>query len=58
MKVCTSVVKAQDGRDESRTVSDGYEAREDEVALFLWFKQKQEEEIQITGPFVQAKARE
>ena len=29
-----------------------------ETALFLWFKQKQEEGIPITGPIVQAKARE
>ena len=29
-----------------------------EVALFLWFKQKREEGIPITGPIVQAKARE
>ena len=29
-----------------------------ETALFLWFKQKREEGIPITGPIVQAKARE
>ena len=28
------------------------------VALFLWFKQKQEEGILVTGPIVQAKAQE
>ena len=29
-----------------------------ETAVFLWFKQKQEEGIPITGPILQAKARE
>ena len=29
-----------------------------EAALFVWFKQKREEGVPITGPIVQAKARE
>ena len=29
-----------------------------EAALFLWFKQKREEGVAITGPIVQAKAQE
>ena len=39
------VVKPNVGRDE-----------ELEVALFLWFKQKLEEGISVTGPIVHAKA--
>ena len=32
--------------------------KELEAALFLWFKQKREERVPISGPIVQAKARD